>query len=103
MAREDAVQEEEETRREEGDDRWGPDVSGWRRGSGYPFGFCSGMGRGRIWGWANLVPLAFYSFLYFFFIFFSDFLNCFIYFPNLIQTKSNKFLKYSIVHYSVLK
>jgi hypothetical protein len=87
---------------EEGPDRWGHLVSKGEREGAYPFGiFPAGpgmdFGTGSKW-----LPWPFSYFLYFFLFSFSGFLNCYIYFANLIQTKSNKFLNSSNIQHSVL-
>jgi hypothetical protein len=81
-------------------DRWGPPISGRERRERYPFGFFvaglwAGFGAGP-----NLSPAASFSFPNFFHF---SFLFYFIYFANLLQIKSNKFLGPSNIHCSVLK
>jgi hypothetical protein len=76
---------------EGGSDRWGPPISGGGRGEAYPFGVSPGWASGQFWGWADLVPLAyflFFSFLLFYFLI-SDLIQTF---ANLFQNNSNKFL-----------
>jgi hypothetical protein len=85
MARRKAMQEEEFWR-EVGDDRWGPGVNEGERESH--------TGSGSVQGgpWAEWVPFGLFLFSYFFSISFSDFLNYFKSFINLLQFKSNKLL-----------
>jgi hypothetical protein len=90
---------EEEIVPEVGDDKWGRGVRERREEKGVPVRICLGMGRGLIWS----PPASFSFFISFYFSFsFSGFLFYFKSFANLIQNNSNKFLKSSNIHYSVL-
>jgi hypothetical protein len=84
-------------------DTWAPDVSGREeRRSVTLWGFARlGLGPKRSLGRNGPRRPLFYFLISFLFSIFW-FLNCFIYFANLLQINSNKFLGSSTIHYSVL-
>jgi hypothetical protein len=63
---------------EEDADRWGQGVSEEEEEAAYWFGAVRCWAVGCFGGWTDLVPLDSFLFSYFLFLFFSDFLICFI-------------------------
>jgi hypothetical protein len=84
-------------------DSWGPLVSEMRERAGYQFGLQVSWTMGRIWRWAEPLPLGPFLFFSLFSSFLFLFPISFITFANLVQIESNQFVNFSKIQINTVR